>query len=69
LLERVRPWLDALRDHDGRFVTVSHPAIIRAAVVLTLDANPASFWRIDVAPLCRAVLSRNASGWTLRSIG
>jgi broad specificity phosphatase PhoE len=69
LLERLRPWLGRLRDGNERLVAISHPAVIRAVVVLALDANPASFWRIDVAPLCRVNLSGNASGWTLRSFG
>jgi broad specificity phosphatase PhoE len=69
LLERLRPWLELLRMRHERFVAISHPAVIRAVVILSLDADPASFWRIDVAPLCRVNLSGNASGWTLRSFG
>jgi broad specificity phosphatase PhoE len=69
LLERIRPWLAAQRTRHGRFVAVSHQAVIRAAVLIALDANPAAFWRIDAAPLCRVRLSGNASGWTLQSIG
>jgi broad specificity phosphatase PhoE len=68
LLGRVRPWLDALRQKTGRFVAVTHPAIIRAAVIVAIDSGPASFWRIDVAPLCRVRIEGNQSRWTLRSL-
>ena len=69
LLERVAPWLHELRAREGRFVAVSHQAVMRAAVIVALGANPAAFWRIDVAPLCRLVLTGSAAGWTLRSLG
>ena len=68
LLERIAGWLDALKREDGRIVAVTHPAVIRAAIVLGIDAKPMSFWRIDIAPLCRVSLQGNASHWTLRSI-
>ena len=68
LLERIACWLDALKREDGRVVAVTHPAVIRAAIVLAIDAKPMSFWRIDIAPLCRVILQGNISNWTLRSI-
>jgi broad specificity phosphatase PhoE len=68
LLARIAAWLDALQREDGRIVAVTHPAVIRAAIVLAIDANPMSFWRIDIAPLCRVSLQGNADHWTLRSI-
>ncbi|MGD0431049.1 MAG: histidine phosphatase family protein [Acetobacteraceae bacterium] len=73
LLGRVGPWLEALRAQEGRqegrIVAVSHPAVIRAAVILAIDAKPTAFWRIDIAPLCRVSLRGTHAGWTLRSIG
>jgi broad specificity phosphatase PhoE len=68
LVERVRPWLDALRHDDRRIVAVTHAAVIRAAVLLAIEAGPRSFWRLDVAPLSRVVLSGTPSRWTLRSL-
>jgi broad specificity phosphatase PhoE len=68
LVERVRPWLDALRQDDRRIVAVTHAAVIRAAVLLASEAGPRSFWRLDVAPLGRVVLSGTPSRWTLRSL-
>jgi broad specificity phosphatase PhoE len=68
LLERVAGWLDTLKREDGRIMAVTHPAVIRAAIVLAIDAKPMSFWRIDIAPLCRVSLQGKTSHWTLRSI-
>jgi broad specificity phosphatase PhoE len=68
LLERISGWLEAIKGQDGRIVAVTHPAVIRAAVVLAIDAKPISFWRIDIAPLCRVSIQGNISNWTLRSI-
>jgi broad specificity phosphatase PhoE len=68
LLERITGWLDALKRQDGRIVAVTHSAVIRAAIVLAIDAKPISFWRIDIAPLCRVSLRANPNHWTLRSI-
>jgi broad specificity phosphatase PhoE len=68
LLDRISGWLDALKRQDGRIVAVTHPAVIRAAIVLAIDAKPMSFWRIDIAPLCRVSIQGNNSHWTLRSI-
>jgi broad specificity phosphatase PhoE len=68
LLVRIAPWLDTLRRDERRIVAVTHPAVIRAAVILAIDAGAGSFWHIDVAPLCRVRLSGNGPRWTLQSI-
>lgn len=67
LLARVRRWLGGLASARGRLVAVTHPAVIRAAVLVALDAPPKSFWRIDIAPLSRTVLHHRGQAWTLRS--
>ena len=68
LLGRIGDWLDALpRDHR-RIVAVTTPAVIKAAVVHAILATPESFWRIDVPPLSRTVLSGRPDSWTLRSL-
>ncbi|MCG5431443.1 histidine phosphatase family protein [Mycobacterium sp. MYCO198283] len=69
VIERVRCWLDAVAGEGARVVAVTHPAVVRAAVLVALDAPPASFWRIDVAPATRTLLHRRARGWTLRFTG
>jgi broad specificity phosphatase PhoE len=68
LLSRIEPWLAAAAEDDRRAVTVTHAAVIRAAIILAIDARPASFWRIDIAPLCRVELRMSAGHWRLRSI-
>jgi broad specificity phosphatase PhoE len=69
LLQRIVPWFETVGRADGRVVAVTHAAVIRAAIVIALDAKPISFWRIDVAPLCRVRLRGNSGRWTLLSIG
>src|SRR5947209_2837890 len=51
LLRRIEPWLTAAAGNDQRAVAVTHASVIRAAIILAIDARPVSFWRIDVAPL------------------
>jgi hypothetical protein len=41
--------------------------VIRAAVLVTLNAPPKSFWRIDIAPVSRTVMHFRGHAWTLRS--
>lgn len=66
LIERVAGWLASLTDTIAPAVAVTHPAVIRAALLLALDAAPKSFWRIDIAPLSRTVLHFRNGRWTLR---
>jgi len=67
LVDRVGRWLDSVTDQRTRVVAVTHPAVIRAAVLLALDAPPKSFWRIDIAPVSRTTLHHRGQAWTLRS--
>lgn len=69
LIARVGGWLDAQRATPGRVAAVTHPAVIRAAIVHAIEAAPASFWRIDVAPLALATLNGSHGRWTLGSVG
>jgi len=68
VLDRVGTLLDSHRE-PGHTVAVTHPAVIRAAIVHSLGAPPESFWRVDVEPLFVADLRHNNGRWTLRSIG
>ena len=56
LINRVRDWMDTLTTRRTRLVAVTHPAVIRAAILLALDAPAKSFWRMDIAPVSRTVL-------------
>lgn len=67
LIERVRGWMDALTAERVRAVAVTHPSVVRAAILVALDAPPKSFWRIDIAPVSRTVMHFRGHAWTLRS--
>jgi len=67
LIERVRGWLESLTSERLRILAVTHPAVIRAAMLVVLDAPPKSFWRIDVAPASRWVMHFRGHAWTLRT--
>lgn len=67
LIERVKGWMDSLTADRARLVAVTHPSVIRAAIVIALDAPPKSFWRIDIAPASRTVMHFRGHAWTLRS--
>lgn len=68
LLARVANWLRTAAERQGRSVAVTHPAVIRAAIVVAIEAKPVSFWRIDIAPLSIIELGSNGKRWTLKSI-
>jgi broad specificity phosphatase PhoE len=54
---------------DGITVTITHPAVIRAAIVSAVQAGARSFWRIDVAPLTATTLIGHDGRWNLRATG
>jgi broad specificity phosphatase PhoE len=64
LIARVTSWLASVR--PLRSVAVTHPAVVRAAILIALDAPPKSFWRIDIAPVSCTVLHYRGGRWTLR---
>ncbi|OBF16466.1 histidine phosphatase family protein [Mycobacterium sp. ACS4331] len=66
LVRRVSDWMDSLALTPSKLMAVTHPAVIRAAILIALDAPPKSFWRIDIAPGSQTVLHRRGPGWTLR---
>ncbi|EFG77573.1 phosphoglycerate mutase family protein [Mycobacterium parascrofulaceum ATCC BAA-614] len=65
LMQRVGGWLASLTDNTSPAVAVTHPAVIRAAILRSLDAPPKSFWRLDIAPASRIVLHFRSGRWTL----
>jgi len=69
LMDRVATWLGGELAHHRQSIVVTHPAIIRAAIVHAIDAKPQSFWRIDIAPLSRTRLSGADGRWNLVSAG
>ena len=69
LLRRVAAWLAVEQTHHGQSIVVTHPAIIRAAIVQAIEAPPQSFWRTDIAPLSMTRLNGANGRWNLASGG
>jgi broad specificity phosphatase PhoE len=68
LVVRVRIWMEEQRAVKHT-IAVTHPGVIRAAVVYALQIPMHTFWRIDIAPLTVTDLCFNNSVWTLRHSG
>lgn len=68
LIERTRIWLAARTEQSGSVVAITHPSVVRAAILVTLNAPPESFWRIDIPPLSVTRLHKRGR-WTLRQTG
>lgn len=69
LVQRIGRWLDGLPEQRQPLLVIADPSVIRAAIVHAMQAGPESFWRVDVPPLGRTVLSGRSGRWTLRSTG
>ncbi|MBH0777437.1 histidine phosphatase family protein [Nocardia bovistercoris] len=50
VIERTRYWMAEVASAGVATIAVTHPAVVRSALLVTLDAPPASFWRIDIPP-------------------
>jgi broad specificity phosphatase PhoE len=68
VIERAGKWMDGRRG-TGHTIAVTHPAVIRAAMVHALSIPAQAFWRFDVAPLTVTDLRFHRNGWTVRSSG
>lgn len=62
---RVGQWLDQVHSHGGHIVAVTHPFVIRAALLHALQCPPTAFNSIDVEPLSSVDLQFNGR-WRLR---
>jgi Histidine phosphatase superfamily (branch 1) len=69
VIRRVGQWLADQYTRHQRTIVVTHPAIIRAAIVHAIEAAPQSFWRIDIAPLSVTRLSGLSGRWNLSAAG
>jgi broad specificity phosphatase PhoE len=67
VLGRVRAWLDGL-EGEGTRTVVTHPSVIRAAVVCGLEVPEEAFWTIDVAPTSVTELRRRGTRWRVARI-
>lgn len=68
LISRVGPVLDDHHWPDGRSVAVVTALVARALLVHALGAAPEVIFRIDIAPLGRALISRSPQTWRLSSL-
>ena len=50
-------------------IAVTHPAVIRAAIVHALQVPLPAFWRFDIAPLSLTDLRFNGGVWSVRCAG
>ncbi|ASG25035.1 histidine phosphatase family protein [Nitrospirillum viridazoti] len=67
LRARVARWLEH-GTAEGHTLAVTHPAVIRMAVAVVLEAPPRAFWRLDIAPLSLTDL-RWHRRWAVRATG
>jgi broad specificity phosphatase PhoE len=65
---RVGRWLDGQAGQDGCAVAITHGGVVKAALVHALEAPPAAFWRIDVAPLAITELHAHDGRWTVTRV-
>lgn len=65
LCERVAAWLAVLSEQPGHVLAVTHPLVIRAALLHVMQCPPASFNAIDIEPLAQVELRFNGR-WRLR---
>jgi broad specificity phosphatase PhoE len=68
LIGRVGSWIDA-QSAGKHTIAVTHPAVIRAALVYALRLPPLNFWRFDIAPMTLTDLRLNHDVWTVRCSG
>jgi broad specificity phosphatase PhoE len=68
LIGRAGRWMEAQKA-TGTTIAVTHPALIRAAIVYALGIPAQVFWRFDIPPLSLTDLRLNRNVWTVRSIG
>jgi broad specificity phosphatase PhoE len=66
---RVASVMQDLLAGKGGMVAVTHPAVIRAAVLHALGAPAQAFWRIDVEPLSQVRFTSDGRRWALRMTG
>ncbi|WP_460079216.1 histidine phosphatase family protein [Pseudomonas sp. H3_H05] len=68
LCRRVGDWLTRLETRPGHLLAVTHPFVIRAALMNVLGCPAATFNRIDIEPLSTLELRFNGV-WRLRAEG
>ncbi|MBM0274936.1 histidine phosphatase family protein [Micromonospora tarensis] len=64
--DRVGRWLDERRAAGQRIIAVTHPLVIRVALVHALDLPLATYRQLDVEPLAIVRLTSQGARWQLR---
>ncbi|GAB2718156.1 histidine phosphatase family protein [Nocardia thraciensis] len=64
VIERTREWMIDIVVEGAPTIAVTHPAVIRSALLVALDAPAKSFWRIDIPPVSVTRLHYRGE-WTL----
>jgi broad specificity phosphatase PhoE len=67
--ERTGAFLDEMRAESGHVIAVTHPAVVRAAILNVLAAPLTAYWRIDTTPLSITDLRCDGRRWVLRAHG
>ena len=65
LIARTGRWMEEQLDANHT-IAVTHPAVIRGAIVYALRLPAQIFWRIDITPLSFTDLRFNGGVWTVR---
>ncbi|MBD8150855.1 histidine phosphatase family protein [Pseudomonas fluorescens] len=65
LFTRVGDWIKSQESQPGHVLAVTHPFVIRAALLYVMQCPASMFYRIDVEPLSHTELRFNAV-WRLR---
>jgi broad specificity phosphatase PhoE len=68
LIARIGTWMDEQRDVKHT-IAVTHPAVVRAAIVYALGLPSQNFWRFDIAPATLTDLRFSRDVWTVRCSG
>src|SRR6516162_5096792 len=68
VIRRIARWSDSPERGDGPILAVTHPTVIRAALIHALGAPASSFRQVDVAPLSRLILSRHGAHWRVQAL-
>jgi broad specificity phosphatase PhoE len=68
VLERVREWLAEQAAGERTAIAITHAGVVKAAVVIALDAPAPAFWRIDVAPASITELHAHDGRWTVTRV-
>jgi broad specificity phosphatase PhoE len=69
LLARISAWLADRRSDKGHTIAVTHPHVLRTAMISILGASMEAGPRIDIQHLSTVDLRSDGQRWTLRSLG